>query len=68
VEPLVRCVRRAHPELADELVRRARNELPENWAAEADAYIRKLQADGPVVARARPRRWRWKPTARCCPN
>ena len=39
-----------HPELADELVRRARNELPENWAAEADAYIRKLQADGPVVA------------------
>jgi transketolase len=39
-----------HPELADELVRRARNELPENWTAEADAYIRKLQADGPVVA------------------
>jgi transketolase len=39
-----------HPELADELVRRARNELPDNWAAAADAYIAKLQADGPVVA------------------
>lgn len=39
-----------YPELADELVRRARNELPENWAAAADAYIAKLQADGPVVA------------------
>jgi transketolase len=38
------------PELADELVRRARNELPEDWAAAADAYIAKLQADGPVVA------------------
>ncbi|MCC8364145.1 transketolase [Lysobacter sp. A6] len=39
-----------HPELADELVRRARNELPDDWAAAADAYIAKLQADGPVVA------------------
>ncbi|KGQ18444.1 Transketolase [Lysobacter dokdonensis DS-58] len=39
-----------HPQLADELVRRARNELPKNWAAAADAYIAKLQADGPVVA------------------
>ncbi|NUS60931.1 MAG: transketolase, partial [Lysobacter sp.] len=39
-----------HPELADELVRRARNELPEGWSDAADAYIAKLQADGPVVA------------------
>jgi transketolase len=39
-----------YPELADELVRRARNELPDNWAADADAYIAKLQAEGPVVA------------------
>jgi len=31
-------------------VRRARNELPEGWAGAADAYIAKLQADGPVVA------------------
>ncbi|MUV12654.1 transketolase [Noviluteimonas gilva] len=39
-----------YPELADELVRRARNELPDTWAAAADAYIAKLQAEGPVVA------------------
>jgi len=39
-----------YPELADELVRRARNELPDTWPAAADAYIAKLQADGPVVA------------------
>lgn len=39
-----------YPELADELVRRARNELPDGWAAAADAYIARLQADGPVVA------------------
>jgi len=39
-----------YPDLADELVRRARNELPEGWAGAADAYIAKLQADGPVVA------------------
>lgn len=39
-----------YPELADELVRRARNELPDNWASAADAYIAKLQAEGPVVA------------------
>jgi transketolase len=38
------------PELADELVRRSRAELPEGFAAAADAYIAKLQADGPVVA------------------
>jgi len=39
-----------YPELADELVRRSRADLPSNFAAAADAYIAKLQADGPVVA------------------
>ncbi len=39
-----------YPELAEELTRRAKGELPEGFAAAADAYIAKLQADGPVVA------------------
>jgi len=39
-----------HPEIADELVRRSRGELPEWFAADADAYVAKLQSDGPVVA------------------
>jgi len=39
-----------HPEIADELVRRSRGELPEDFAAAAEAYIAKLQADGHVVA------------------
>jgi transketolase len=39
-----------YPELADELVRRSRAELPQGFADAADAYIAKLQADGPVVA------------------
>jgi transketolase len=39
-----------HPDIADELVRRSRGELPETFADAADAYIAKLQADGPVVA------------------
>jgi transketolase len=39
-----------NPELAAELLRRARNELPEGFVAAADAYIAKLQAEGPVVA------------------
>jgi transketolase len=38
------------PELADELVRRSRAELPQSFADAADAYIARLQADGPVVA------------------
>jgi transketolase len=38
------------PELADELVRRMRGELPADFAAVADAYIAKQQAEGPVVA------------------
>ena len=40
----------AFPELAEELQRRSRGELPEGFAAAADAYIAKLQADGPTVA------------------
>ena len=39
-----------YPELADELSRRSRAELPDSFAAAADAYIAKLQAEGPVVA------------------
>ncbi|MHC9084836.1 transketolase [Luteimonas sp. RIT-PG2_3] len=39
-----------HPELAAELVRRSHAELPEGFGAAADAYIAKLQAEGPVVA------------------
>ena len=39
-----------HPELAAELSRRSHGELPEGFAAAADAYIAKLQADSPKVA------------------
>ncbi|MCC7249046.1 MAG: transketolase [Lysobacter sp.] len=39
-----------YPELADEFLRRMHGQLPEGFAAAADAYIAKLQADGPVVA------------------
>ncbi|RNF85911.1 transketolase [Montanilutibacter psychrotolerans] len=39
-----------YPQLADELIRRSRAQLPEGFVADADAYIAKLQADGPVVA------------------
>ncbi len=38
------------PQQADELTRRSHGELPEGFAAAADAYIARLQADGPVVA------------------
>ena len=38
------------PELANELVRRSRGELPEGFDAAAKAYLAKLQAEGPVVA------------------
>src|SRR5690606_5248148 len=40
----------AVPEEAAELVRRAQGQLPEGFSAAADAYIAKLQADGPTVA------------------
>ena len=39
-----------HPEAAAEFQRRMRGELPEGFGAQADAYIAKLQAKGPVVA------------------
>ena len=41
---------RQYPQLADELLRRSHSELPEGFAAVAQAYVEKLQADGPVVA------------------
>jgi transketolase len=42
--------RQQFPELAAELVRRSRGELPENWQDAAWAYVRKLQADGLTIA------------------
>ena len=39
-----------YPELADELTRRSHAELPADFVEQADAYIAKLQAEGPVVA------------------
>ncbi|HEY4093164.1 MAG TPA: transketolase [Luteibacter sp.] len=41
---------KAHPDLAAELKRRFAGELPAGWKEGADAYIRKMQAEGPVVA------------------
>ncbi|CAN5283910.1 transketolase [soil metagenome] len=41
---------RQYPQLADELVRRSHAELPGNFADIAQAFVEKLQADGPVVA------------------
>ena len=41
---------KAHPDLAAEFTRRMARELPEDWHAHANAFVRKLQADGPVVA------------------
>ncbi|MGJ4804372.1 transketolase [Luteimonas sp. SDU82] len=38
------------PEQAAELQRRMRCQLPEGFSAAADAYIAKMQAEGPVVA------------------
>ncbi|WP_313915491.1 transketolase [Tahibacter sp.] len=42
--------RTAYPEPAAEFERRVKGELPADWAAHADAYVAKLQAEGPVVA------------------
>ena len=39
-----------YPELADELTRRSHGDLPADFVAQADAWIAKLQADGPVIA------------------
>ena len=40
----------AYPELAAELRRRLAGELPADWAAKSQAYLAKLQAEGPEVA------------------
>jgi len=40
----------AHPELAVEFTRRLVGELPADFATYANAYIKKMQVDGPVVA------------------
>ncbi len=42
--------RAAHPELADEFLRRNEGRLPDDFAGNADAFIAKLQSDGPVIA------------------
>ncbi|MFP7722256.1 transketolase [Lysobacter sp. A3-1-A15] len=39
-----------HPELAGELARRMRGDLPDAFTAAAAAYVEQLQADGPSVA------------------
>ncbi|MEW9625061.1 transketolase [Rhodanobacter geophilus] len=41
---------KAHPELAAELKRRLAAELPADWAAKSQAWVDKLQAEGPDVA------------------
>ncbi|KFL35816.1 transketolase [Arenimonas donghaensis] len=41
---------KAYPALAAELVRRSHGELPEDFADAAQAYVAKLQQEGPVVA------------------
>ncbi|RPE74810.1 transketolase [Vulcaniibacterium tengchongense] len=46
----VEAYERQYPELAAELRRRVRGELPADFAAAAQAYIDKLQAEGPAVA------------------
>jgi transketolase len=38
------------PQQAQELTRRSRGELPDGFAESAQAYLQKLQAEGPVVA------------------
>jgi transketolase len=42
--------RAANPELADEFERRQQGKLPADFAASADAWIARLQAEGPAVA------------------
>ena len=40
----------AHPDTAAEFERRLAGELPADWSDYANAYVRKLQTDGPTVA------------------
>ena len=42
--------RQAHPELAAEFERRQGGTLPEDFAATADAWVARLQSEGPAVA------------------
>jgi len=49
-EAQVDAYRAAHPELAAQLERRLRGDLPEDFAAQADAFIRQSQAEGKTVA------------------
>jgi transketolase len=42
--------RRQYPELAAEFERRMAGQLPDDFSEQAEAWIRQLQADGPVVA------------------
>lgn len=39
-----------HPELAAELLRRSRGQLPKDWEETSAAYVRKLQVDGLTIA------------------
>ncbi|SFK46625.1 transketolase [Rhodanobacter glycinis] len=41
---------KAHPELAAEFKRRLAAELPTDWAEKSQAFVEKLQAEGPNVA------------------
>ncbi|MCX7515016.1 transketolase [Frateuria sp. STR12] len=41
---------KAHPELAAEFKRRLAGELPADWVDKAQAYIARMQAEGPEVA------------------
>ncbi|MCD9026995.1 transketolase [Luteimonas sp. BDR2-5] len=47
---LFEAYRDAHPEAAAELVRRSHGELPAGFVEAADAFIGKLQAEGPTIA------------------
>ncbi len=42
--------RAKYPELAAELVRRSHGDLPDGFVEAADAFIAKLQSDGPTIA------------------
>jgi len=42
--------KKAHPDLAAEFERRVNGDLASDWLTHANAFIRKMQADGPVIA------------------
>jgi transketolase len=54
----------AFPDEAAELSAGSAASLPDDFAAAADAHVAKLQAEGPTSPRARPRRWRSRPSRR----